>query len=106
MTGLMAGFFSVFAMWLSLFVKNQMFTVMVPIVGFYFFVNYFTRIFGENDYFKLNVIYISNGKIFEKSFSCFCYALFVAVAIAAITGKLIYSKMHNDIWGDRNVGSK
>lgn len=64
MTGLMAGIFSVFAMWLSLFVKNQMFTVMVPIVGFYFFVNYFTRIFGENDYFKLNVIYISNGKIF------------------------------------------
>lgn len=106
MTGLMAGIFSVFAMWLSLFVKNQMFTVMVPIVGFYFFVNYFTRIFGENDYFKLNVIYISNGKIFEKSFSCFCYALFVAVAIAAITGKLIYSKMQNDIWGDRNVGSK
>ena len=106
MTGLMAGIFSVFAMWLSLFVKNQMFTVMVPIVGFYFFVNYFTRIFGENDYFKLNVIYISNGKIFEKSFSCFCYALFVAVAIAAIIGKLIYSKMHNDIWGDRNVGSK
>ena len=106
MTGLMAGIFSVFAMWLSLFVKNQMFTVMVPIVGFYFFVNYFTRIFGENDYFKLNVIYISNGKIFEKSFSCFCYALFVVVAIAAITGKLIYSKMQNDIWGDRNVGSK
>lgn len=106
MTGLMAGIFSVFAMWLSLFVKNQMFTVMVPIVGFYFFVNYFTRIFGENDYFKLNVIYISNGKIFETSFSCFCYALFVAVAIAAITGKLIYSKMQNDIWGDRNVGSK
>ena len=32
MTGLMAGIFSVFAMWLSLFVKNQMFTVMVPIV--------------------------------------------------------------------------
>mgnify|MGYP000898699603 FL=1 len=52
------------------------------------------------------MISIINGKIFEKSFSCFCYALFVAVAIAAITGKLIYSKMQNDIWGDRNVGSK
>ena len=48
----------------------------------------------------------TNGKIFEKSFSCFCYALFVTVAIAAITGKLIYSKMQNAIWGDRNVGSK
>ena len=43
-----------------------MFTVMVPIVGFYFFCQLFYKIFGENDYFKLNVIYISNGKYLKN----------------------------------------
>lgn len=106
MTGIMAGIFSVFAMWLSLYVKNQMFAVTVPVVGYYFFINYFTRIFGEYDYFKLNVIYISNGRIFENPGWCFSYAICVAAVIVCVIGILIYLKIKNEIWGDADENRK
>ena len=106
MTGIMAGIFSVFAMWLSLYVKNQMFTVTVPVVGFYFFINYFTRIFGDYDYFKLNVIYISNGTIFESTWWCLCYAVCVAAVIVCIIGVLIYFRIKNEVWGGADEDRK
>lgn len=98
--GIFCGILSVFSMWLSLYVRNRMFAVCIPVVGFYFWGNYFYRIFGEIDYLNFNAIYLGSGNFFSNPVLNFLYALGVACFFVIIIGFLIQSKVKKEIWGE------
>lgn len=94
------GILAIFSMLLSLYVKNRLFVICLPVVGFYFWNNYFYRLFGDNFYIDFNSIYLANGKIFDNSFGCFAYALGLAIALGGLMGMLIETKVEKEIRGE------
>ncbi|MBO5303509.1 MAG: hypothetical protein J6A92_05610 [Lachnospiraceae bacterium] len=95
MMGLLGGMLSLVSMWLSLIVKNRMFAICFPIIGYYFAVNYLSGLFGmESVLFDINGIYLYFCYVFEgKPIYSFLYAVFLAVCVSLVLEKGIYQRV-------------
>ncbi len=95
--GLLCGILSVFSMWLSLYVRNKMFAICIPVIGYYFWINYFGRIFGDISLFNINGIYMGSGNLFFHPVFNFLYAAGFALFFVCIIGIMIQSKVKKEI---------
>jgi hypothetical protein len=101
LTGLLGGMLALFSMWLSLYVRNRMFSVCIPVVGFYFWDNYFGRIFGDLIYLNFNGIYLQNGRVFSNPILSVLYALILAVLVSVGFGTIILRKVQKEMRGEK-----
>lgn len=100
MMGLLGGILALFSMWLSLYVRNRMFALCIPVVGFYFWSTYFQRIFGDLMYVDLNAIYLGNSRTFSNGWLCFGYAVLIALVIGGGLGLMIRAKVRKELQGE------
>lgn len=93
--GLLGGMLSLVSMWLSLVAKNKMFAVCIPVVGYYFLVNYLSDLPGEDTiWLNFNALYMYSCYAFEgKPICSFFYTVFLAVGISCVLEKLIYRQV-------------
>jgi hypothetical protein len=101
LTGLLGGMLALFSMWLSLYVRNRMFSVCIPVVGFYFWDNYFGRIFGDLIYLNFNGIYLQNGRVFSNPIISVLYALMLAIFVSVGFGNIILRKVQKEMRGEK-----
>lgn len=101
--GFLSGILSVFSMLVSLYVKNRMFVICVPVIAFYFWSSYFQKLFGNIKYFDLSAIYLGNEKTFSSPIVTFLYAFGLSVLLCVFMGKLIYNKVYREIRGEKNA---
>ena len=92
--GLLAGILSLVSMLLSLFVKNRMFTISIPVIGFYFLTNYLGNF---STYFDLAALYVADFPLFQSNIVSFCYDILLAFTIAYLIGNLICMKVEREI---------
>lgn len=83
--GFLAGILALSAMWLSLVAKNKMFSVCIPVVGYYFLVNY-----TDEDIISFNGLFLYSGNNMSEPVLSFLFAVFVSVCFSALFGILIY----------------
>lgn len=90
--GMLGGIIALISMWLTLIARNRMFSICVPLAGYYFLINYIGRIGGELIFFDINELYFFAYKIFEHVFPSICYTIGLTAILFFLFGKLI-------LWG-------
>lgn len=94
--GILAGILALVSMLLSLCVKSRMFTICIPVIGFYFFTNYLGNMTG---YLNLSSLYIAGMPVFENNLLSICYDLLLASVIYWGMEAAIIMKLEKEIKG-------
>jgi hypothetical protein len=74
LTGMLAGLLSLFAMYLSLFIKNRLFVVCVPMIAHYFVDNYIVNWLKLPDWLSISYTFTSEIKMWQNSYISVLYA--------------------------------
>lgn len=94
MQGILAGILAMCSMLLSLFVRNRMFTITVPVIGFYFLTTYLEKI---SPYLDLYNMYVYGAPVLGNNAGSFLYALVLAVILLILFDELIQLKMEREM---------
>lgn len=99
--GLLAGILSLVSVYISLYVKNRLFTLTVPVVAYFFLVNYLITGLGLSDMFNVCYIFEPQGGIFADSIWQIPYALGISAVTVLIFAILIERKIHTEIRSEK-----
>lgn len=99
MNGLLGGIFALLSAYLSLYEKNRLFTICIPIIGYYFFENFFTNTLNMPDSANLDVIFSSDLSLFQNTLLDVFYAVVIAVIALVMIGILTVKKIEREIYG-------
>ncbi len=87
--GLLGGVMALISMWLTLIAKNRMFSICIPLAGYYFLITYIGRIGGDLPMFNLHGIFFDVNRVFESTGLSIAYELGLVFLFCIIFGKLI-----------------
>lgn len=98
--GLLAGILALIATFMSLYIKNYLFILTVPIILYYFLVNYLTTGLGLPDMANICLIFDPEGGIFENSVTQIPYAFTLCIVMVILLERLMERKIHLEISGE------
>lgn len=94
--GMLGGILSLVSMLLSLYAKNRMFSICIPVIGYYVLVNLL-----DEKILNISGLYLYSGKIFPSNILSFLYAVLVTSVGFIVLEKLIYRRFLFLIQGRR-----
>lgn len=95
--GVLGGIFALLSAFLSLYEKYRLFTICVPVIGFYFLENFLISNLKMPNFLNIWVIYGSGYSLFGNSFWNIVYGLLVAMFFVIVLGFLVERKLKEDI---------
>lgn len=97
LTGMLAGLLSLFAMYLSLFIKNRLFVVCVPMIAHYFVDNYIVNWLKLPDWLSISYTFTSEIKMWQNSYISVLYACGMAGVGIGLFTVLITKKIRKGL---------
>lgn len=93
LSGMLAGLLSLLAMYLSLFIRNRLFVVCVPMIGHYFVDNYIVNWLKLPDWLSISYIFTSEIKLWQNPYFSVLYSWGIACAGIILFTALIEKKI-------------
>ena len=98
--GLFGGVIALFSMYLTVIARNRMFSVCIPLAGYYFLSEYVGKIGEDSLFFNLNALYLYSGKAFENNWFSIAYTLGLTFLFCWILGMLTAWTMSRHMKGE------
>ena len=98
--GLFGGVIALFSMYLTVIAGNRMFSVCIPLAGYYFLSEYVGKIAENTVFFNLNAIYFYARKAFENTWLSIGYTLGLTCLFCWILGMLTARRMSRRMKGE------
>lgn len=102
-SGMLGGIFAVISAFLTLYERNRLFTISVPVVGYYFIENTISTILKLPNIFNIWVIYSSGFSVFDNVWKDVIYAVLVAVLIIVVMEHFIERKLRREILNEKGM---
>lgn len=96
-SGLLMVILSLFSAWLSLYIKNRLLTLALPIICYYFVSQMTNEMFQGTEYMNLSFIFGGTHRIFDSDIKSFIYAVLFTCVVSAIISSGIYRKLKKEI---------
>ena len=98
--GLLAGVIALFSMYLTVIAKNRMFSICIPLAGYYFLSIYLGKLGVETSMFDLNTLYFFFYQMFENLWLSIAYVLGLTFLLCWILGMLTARRMTRRMKGE------
>jgi len=96
-SGLLMVILSLFSAWLSLYIKNRLLTLAVPIIFYYFASQITNDMFKGAEYMNLNFIFGGTHRIFDSDIKSFLYAVIYTCVVSVVITYGIYKKLKSEM---------
>lgn len=96
-SGMLGGIFAVISAWLSLYERYRIFSICVPVIGFYFLENLMMGNLKLPDCFSIWVIYGACSSVFGNTSADLICAFLVAAVFLIMAGGRIQKKVKEDV---------
>lgn len=97
--GFLGGIMALISMWLTLIVRNRMFSICIPLAGYYFCISYAGKISGDWIYLDLNTIYFFAADICEAVIPSVLYEIGLTILLSGVFAFLIKEKVSRSVRG-------
>lgn len=91
--GMLIGILALVSVYISLFISNKLLVFSIPVMAYYFIVQYTAEIFPNNKLLNINLVYGGTFNLFDNDILSFMYAIFLTIITGVILTWLIYSKL-------------
>lgn len=91
--GMLIGILSLVSVYISLYISNKLLVLSIPVMAYYFIVQYTAEIFPKNKMLNINLVYGGTSNLFDNDILSFMYAVFLTIIVSVILACLIYLKL-------------
>ena len=102
-SGVLGGLFAVLSAFLTLFERNRLFTISVPIVGYYFIENTVSNILRLPDICNIWLIYSAGYSLFHDTIKDIVYAILAAGLVIITIEYFVERKLRREILDEKSM---